>query len=102
MAQKKIKNIVWSVNASIEFEKIMLFLSENAPEALDIVGNALLDTIENLAAGYNHNPLDRLKNNNDGTFRAVIIFSYRISYQVGLSEVYILRIRHTSREPLNY
>ena len=48
MAQKKIKTIVWSNNASKQYFDILEFLNKNAPQALQIVGNALLDTVESL------------------------------------------------------
>jgi len=40
---------------------------------------------------------DRLKKNNDGSFHAFEIDSYRISYRVLPKEIRILRIRHSSR-----
>jgi plasmid stabilization system protein ParE len=42
---------------------------------------------------------DRLKKNNDGSFFALEVDSYRISYRVLPNEIRILRIRHTSRRP---
>ncbi|WP_353959485.1 type II toxin-antitoxin system RelE/ParE family toxin [Mucilaginibacter flavus] len=42
---------------------------------------------------------DRLKKNNDGSFHAFEIDSYRISYRVLPKEIRILRIRHSSRRP---
>jgi len=102
MVQKKIKIIVWSKNAANQYYEILEFIEDEAPQALPIVGNALMDAIEDLAAQYNSHPPDRFKNNNNGTYKAALVYSYRISYQVTETAVYILRIRHTSREPLNY
>ena len=102
MVQKKIKTIVWSKNAASQYYEILEFLEDKAPEALSIVGNALFDVIDDLATQYNNHPSDRFKKNNDGTYKAAVVYSYRISYQVKEATVNILRIRHTSREPLNY
>ena len=102
MVQKKIKTVEWTDDAENQFDEIMEKLSEEAPEAVPIVGNALLDMIESLSAGYDHHPPDRFKKNNRNIYRAAVVFSYRISYLVDKAHVYILRIRHTSREPLNY
>jgi hypothetical protein len=49
VVQKKIKTIVWSKNAVKQYYGILDYLTEEAPEAIAIVGNALLDTIESLA-----------------------------------------------------
>lgn len=47
---------------------------------------------------------DELRRPKNDFFRAVVVFSYRITYQIvpDVNEIRILRIRHTSREPLNY
>ena len=102
MAQKKVRSIVWSKNAASQYYEIMEFLSEKAPEALNTVGNALLDVAESLTLEYNNYPPDRFKKNNDGRYRAALVFSYRVSYYINDTTIDILRIRHTSREPLNY
>jgi len=102
MVKKKIKTIVWSRNAANQYYKILKYLSEEAPEAIDIVGNALLDMIESLSLEYNNYPPDRFKKNNDGTYKASLVFNYRISFQITETNIYILRIRHTSREPKNH
>lgn len=102
MVQKKVKTVTWSKAATSQYYDILAYLSEEAPEAVGIVGNALLDMIESLVTEYNNHPPDRFKKNNDGTFKAAVVFSYRISYQIGDISVNILRIRHTSKEPLEY
>ena len=45
-------------------------------------------------------PIDKFKTNNNGTYRAYEVYSYRISYRVFNTKIRILRVRHTSREPL--
>ncbi len=102
MVQKKIKEIIWSDQAKDHFYEILKHLENEAPHVIEIVGNAILDTIEEAAINYNIYPLDRFKKKNDGTYRAVLIYSYRISYQVGIDHINILRIRHTSRAPLKH
>ncbi len=102
MAKKKIKIIAWSKNATEQYYQILEYLSEEAPDAVNIVGNALLDMIEALTLEYNNYPPDRFKKDNDGTFKAALVFNYRVSYRITEKEIHILRIRHTSREPMNY
>jgi plasmid stabilization system protein ParE len=102
VVQKKIKSIVWSQNATDQYYEVLEYLSKEAPEAIEIVANALLDLIESLSTEYNNHPLDRFKMKNDGTYKAAIVFSFRISYQIGEKHLRIIRIRHASREPLTY
>lgn len=102
MVHKKVKNIIWAKNAEIQYSEILEHLFEEAPQVVEKVGNLLLDTIEGLALHYNNYPLDRFRKKNDGTFKAALVFNYRISYQIGETTINILRIRHTSREPLDF
>lgn len=99
MAKGKIK-IEWYNEASKNFNSILEHLYQESPRAASIVGNTLLSEIENLTKHPTSHPLDRFKKPNDGNYRAFIVFSYRISYYVDKKIIYVLRIRHTSREPL--
>lgn len=47
-------------------------------------------------------PPDKFKKNNDGSWRAFEKLRYRISYRVTAKEIRIVRMRHTSRSPLQY
>jgi hypothetical protein len=48
--------------------------------------------------------VDKLKEPLNKNFRAFVVYSYRVTYQINMEakEIRILRIRHTSREPLGY
>ena len=101
MAKKKI-TIRWSRDASAHLDELLEYLYSESERAASIVGNAILDEVEKLAAHPSAHPLDRFKKHNDGNYRACIVFSYRISYYLDGNNIYILRIRHTSREPLEH
>jgi addiction module RelE/StbE family toxin len=45
---------------------------------------------------------DKYRLNNDGSYRAYEIKSYRITYHVMEKEIRIIRIRHTKMNPLRY
>jgi plasmid stabilization system protein ParE len=102
MVQKKVKTVIWSKNAEIQYYKILEYLHEESPEIIKTIASNLLDTIEELSLQYHSYPPDRFKQNNDGTYKAALIFNYRISYKIEETTIRILRIRHTSREPLMY
>jgi len=48
--------------------------------------------------------LDKLKESPNKDFRAFVVYSYRLTYQIKIDakEIRVLRVRHTSREPLGY
>jgi plasmid stabilization system protein ParE len=50
---------------------------------------------------YKH-PADKFKIDNDGNYRSFTVHRYRVSYKITASEIIIIRMRHTSMEPLEY
>jgi plasmid stabilization system protein ParE len=101
MAKKKI-DIVWSKSAAKDFEGILDYLYHESQDVANLVGNKILDVIEDLLNHYLAYPLDKYKLNNDGNYRACLVYSYRISFYIAAKSILILRIRHTSREPLDF
>ena len=101
MAKSKI-TVEWSVAAFLHFDEILEHLFKESEVAATIVGNTILNEVKQLPQYFNAHPLDRFKRNNDGHYRAFMVYSYRISYYVNESTIYVLRIRHTSREPLDH
>jgi plasmid stabilization system protein ParE len=101
MAKGKIR-IDWHKPASQSYLRILEHLYKESPTAASIVGNAILNEIDKLPKHPTSHPLDRFKKRNDGNYRAFIVFSYRISYYFDNDVIYILRLRHTSREPLKF
>jgi len=96
--------IVWDTNALKLFKEILAYLEEQSDQAPKIVKKAIIERV-----GFiKNNPLicelDKLKDDPNKEFRAFVVFSYRVTYQVKLdiNEIRILRVRHTSREPLGY
>ena len=96
--------IRWDRNALDQLKEILEYLAKQSEQAPKIVKTAILSHLDIIKS----NPLvtepDKLKDPSDKLFRAFIVFSYRVTYQIktGTKEIHILRIRHTSREPLGY
>lgn len=101
MAENKIR-VEWSEAANNQFNEILEYLQVESQSAVVIVRKAILNEINKMSKNPTSNPPDRFKKNNDGNFRACTVFNYRISYYVDIKVIYILRIRHTSREPLEF
>jgi plasmid stabilization system protein ParE len=96
--------IVWDKKALSGFKDILEYLSTRSEQAPKIIKNGVLNKIEIISKNPYICELDRLKNKPNNDFRAFIIYSYRITYQIKETrkEIRILRIRHTSMEPLGY
>lgn len=96
------KKIVWDTKAYLQLEKEHKYIKKNSEIAANKVRRSIRDTAKSLALHPEIYNLDRFKNNNDGNYRAFEKYSYRVTYKVKETEIIILRVRHTSREPFNY
>jgi len=96
--------VIWDKFALDEFKEILTYLEKQSVEAPKIVKNALMERLYAVQKNPDMYELDKLKEPADNEFRAFVVFSFRLTYQVkaDLKQIRILRIRHTRREPLGY
>ena len=93
-------NIKWSKIALRQFIEILEYLEENKDFTYsEKLENNILTSIKLIPKNPKIYQSDRIKINNDGSFFAYHIDSYRISFRIIKNEIRILRIRHTSRRP---
>lgn len=64
--------------------------------------SSILKTTTNLILNPKIYELDNFNDENDSSYRAFEKFNYRIIYRITETQIRILRVRHTSREPLKY
>lgn len=96
------KTLVWDREAVFQLEEAYHYLKEKTPPSALKVKNAILSEVKKLPLHPEIYELDRFKLNNNGQYRAFEIYNYRIVYRVLDSEIRILRLRHSSREPKEY
>ena len=104
MVKKKVFKIIWDRNALDNFKEILDYLSKQSTQAPKIVKEGILSWLELLKRTPVIYESDKLKDDSNDEFRAFVIYSYRVTYQIitGAKEIRVIRIRHTSREPLGY
>lgn len=98
------KEIIWTNHAIAQLNEAFLDLLEES-ESIEITTRVISEVHESVEILKTHPEiykLDTLRKNNTGTIRAFEKHSYRISYQVEEDKVYIIRVRHASKEPLEY
>ncbi|MDX2174002.1 MAG: type II toxin-antitoxin system RelE/ParE family toxin [Bacteroidota bacterium] len=104
MVKKKVFKIVWDVKALNDFKEILEYLGNKDPQAPKIVKQGVLSRLTVIKTDAFIYEADKLKENINKEFRAFVVYSYRVTYQIKIetTEIRIIRIRHTSREPLGY
>lgn len=95
------KEIIWTATAQNQLEEIYFYLheitkSDSIPEK---VVEIIYNSVSILKSNSEIYELDKFKSENDGNHRSYEIYNYRISYKTTAKTIYILRIRHTSRNP---
>lgn len=104
MVKRTSFKIVWDREALDHLKDILAYLEKQSKQAPKIVKSAIISRLESIKT----NPLicefDKLKDSPNKDFRAFVVYNYRVTYQINLesNEIRILRVRHTSREPLGY
>jgi plasmid stabilization system protein ParE len=94
--------IVFDSIAKMHLKEAYEYIRDNSPQSAVKVLARITASISNLAKDPEKNPPDKYRINNDGSYRAYEIDRYRIAYKVSPPQILIIRIRHTSREPLKY
>ena len=104
MVKNKSFKIIWDKQTLDNFKEILTFLSKQSSQAPKIVKEGILSRLDIIKTNALICELDKLKDNPNKEFRAFTLYSYRMTYQIKpeRSEIRIVRIVHTSREPLGY
>ncbi len=95
------KEIIWTETSLNQLENIYFYLLEETKsfEIADKVIDSLISSVEILKSDWEIYEIDEMRIPKDSNYRAFEKFSYRISYKIDLDKIYIIRIRHTSRNP---
>lgn len=93
---------VWSKRASMELRMAYEYILQDSPQNAEKVRNEILETTIKLTKHPEKYPPDKYKKNNNGNWRAFEIYHYRVTYRVMQNEIRVVRLRHTSRTPINF
>lgn len=99
---KENRIIIWDDEAKLYFKAAIKYIKQESPQGAEKVRKEILKSINSLSI----NPLlfeaDKFKKKNKGAYRAFTVYHYRVTYKITDSHIYILRLRHTSQDPLEY
>lgn len=104
MVKSSSYKLVWDSTALDHLKNILEYLEKQSNQAPKIVKKAILERLVLVQKNPLASEVDKLKDPMDGDFRSFVVFSYRVTYQIKIDnkEIRVLRVRHTSREPLGY
>lgn len=103
MVKPKFK-IIWDRKALDHFKDILTYLEKQSKQAPEIVKDSIISRLDVIKTNPLISEQDKFKDAPSKDFRAFVVFSYRVTYQIksDAKEIRVLRVRHTSREPLGY
>lgn len=92
--------VKWKRQAEKQLEEAILYIQNHSPVSAEKVRHEILLKIDNLLKNPEAYSPDKYKTDNDGSFRALELHHFRISYRIKNKEIRILRIRHTGMNPV--
>jgi plasmid stabilization system protein ParE len=93
---------VWASQAIAELRKAFEYISRDSPQNARKFVDEIIALADRIPERPEIFPPDKYKMDNDGSWRAFEKFRYRISYRINQKEIRIIRMRHTSRSPVQY
>ncbi len=94
--------VIWSNSAKVQLQKAFNYISQDSSQNAERITGEIIDLTISLPKHPDAYPPDKYKKDNNGSYRAFEVYRYRISYRIGNNDIYIVRMRHTSRSPLIY
>ena len=96
------KKVNWSEPARKQYLAVIEYILSDSVQNAESFEAKLFSKLRQVSEFPIASPLDKYKVNNDGRFRAFILFDYRVSYEVQLNAIKILRFRHMKRKVKYY
>jgi len=96
------RKLIWDEHALVRLEASLRYISETSTQQAEQVEQTILEKIDLIRVHPERFPPDKYKRNNSGSYRALEINSYRISYHYTEHTIRILRFRHVKQDPSEY
>ncbi len=94
--------VVWTKRSQKQMRQVFKHISKDSPKnaskVIQEIAEAVLKAVPNPEI---YGP-DKYKTDNDCSYRALERHHYRVSYRFSKGIIRVLRVRHTSMEPLKY
>jgi plasmid stabilization system protein ParE len=94
--------VIWDLEASLYLKEVIIYIRKESEQGANSVKAGILKSIKAVRENPEIFEVDRFKLSNDGSYRAFTVYSYRITYRITNESIRVIRMRHTSQEPLEY
>lgn len=94
--------VVWTKRSLSQLKKAFEYINRDSPQNAARVIDEIAAAVNKAAFNPEIYSPDKYKTGNDGSYRAFELHRYRISYRFSGKIIRILRVRHSSRYPLNH
>jgi len=98
----KVYEVVWTNRSKKNLKQVFDYISKDSPKNADRVVDGISNAVYKAVKNPEVYAPDKYKINNDGSYRAFEKHRYRVAYRFTKNIIRVLRIRHTSLEPLEY
>ncbi len=98
MVKKKLL-VIWDKEAKEELKKIYQYIKERSEPSAQKVRSVIIDTSRKLSEDPEIYEQDKYTEKSLGNIRSFIRWHYRITFQVTESQIIILAVTHTSKDP---
>ena len=94
--------VVIDNEAKSSLRQIYAYIQKDSIQNAEKIREKIVSSIHSLIKNPEQHSPDKYRKCNDGSYRAYEIYKYRITYHVGITEIRVIRIRHTKMNPLEY
>jgi plasmid stabilization system protein ParE len=94
--------LVWTKRSQIQMRQVFKHISKDSPKNAAKVVQEIADAVYKAIQNPEVYGPDKYKTDNDGSYRAFEKHHYRVAYRFSKNIIRVLRVRHTSMEPLEY
>ena len=94
--------IVWTKRAQKQLKQAFKHICKDSPKNASKVIQEITSAVHTTLPNPEIYSPDKYKTDNDGSYRAFEKYHYRVSYRFSNGIIRVLRVRHTSMEPLEY
>ncbi len=94
--------LVWTKRSQKQLKKAYEYISKDSPKNAVKVIEEIAEAVQKAIPNPEIYSSDKYKIDNDGSYRAFEKHHYRIVYRFTKNTIRVLRVRHTSMEPLEY